>query len=192
MSTSIRCCWRYSCALLRTLSRNSFFVCADSLLCFAAAALGRGHSNALAAEGFVARHVEVGLLLRLVDDLVVGARGVARLGSASVEVVVEFLVAPRLLDHRPRRVAPDLLRRERDGLDELADLVLLRFPGLAIGDQHAEVDGVFREHVERMSLGQQLLQLGQELGRRLDRRADRRRARRPALHASPEARRCRR
>ena len=93
---------------------------------FTAAALRGCDGEAVAAEGFLRAHVEVRLLLRPLDDLAVRARRVAGLGSARLETVLDLLGRARLLRHNARRVAANLLRRERDGAHEVADLVLLR------------------------------------------------------------------
>ena len=80
------------------------------------------------------------LLLRLLDDLGLHTRRVARLGPPRLELVLELLRGARLLGHLAGRVAPDLLRRERDRGDQVADLVVLGHPGLPVGHHDPEVD----------------------------------------------------
>ena len=55
-------------------------------------------------------------------------------------LVLELLRRPRLLGDLPGRVAPDLLRRERNGGDQVADLVVLGLPRLPVRHHDPEVD----------------------------------------------------
>jgi hypothetical protein len=124
---------------------------------------GGADRHAVAAIGPTGAPVEMIFVLRLPYDLRIGARGFIRLVSASPHVVFEFLHGAALLRDRARGVPANLLRRERDRVHQVANLVRLRLPSLAVGHQDAEVDRVLREHVERVAFGEQLFQLAQQL-----------------------------
>ena len=163
MSISMRCCSRYSWALFSTLSRISSWsapnpwVLSPPPLWVAVIDMPSPPKVSLAVR------LKCVFSCAFLTISLVRAGGIGGLGLAGLEVVLDLLYRSRLLGDRAGGVAPDLLGRERDRADEVADLVLLGLPGLAVGHHDPEVDGVLGEHVEGVALGEQFLHLDEEL-----------------------------
>ena len=131
----------------------------------ASAAFGRADVEPLSAPVLVSLHVKVRLLRGLVDNLAVRATRGALFVLERLDIVFEFLGRARLLGHRARRVSKNLPRREWDRLHQVAHLVLLRNPRLAIREEQPEIDCVPGEDVEHVAaVREHLVHLGEERG----------------------------